>query len=64
VGSPEVAQWTTNLAGQQWICDFAVIAKANVVSQIVTCSRDRSIDIQALVTKRLKKIEELLNSTA
>jgi PknH-like extracellular domain len=62
-GSPELAQWTTNLAGQQWICDFAIIAKANVVSQIVTCSPDRSIDIQALVTKRLKKIEELLHST-
>lgn len=63
-GSPDVAQWTTKLAGQQWICDFAVIAKANVVSEIVTCSPDRSIDIQSLVTKRLKKIEELLNSTA
>ncbi len=63
-GSPDVAQWTTKLAGQQWLCDFALIAKANVVSEIVTCSPDRSIDIQSLVTKRLKKIDELLNSTA
>jgi hypothetical protein len=61
---PEVAQWTTNLAGQQWICEFAVIAKANVVSEIVTCSPDRSIDIQAFVTKRLNKINELLKFTA
>jgi PknH-like extracellular domain len=61
---PEVAHWATTLGGQQWICDFAVIAKANVVAQIVTCSPDRSIDIGPLVTKRLKKIQELLNSTA
>lgn len=59
---PEAAQWTTNLAGQQWICDFAVLAKANVISEIVTCSPDRSVDVGALVTKRLKKINELLNS--
>jgi len=26
--SPEVPSWATNLAGQQWICEFAVIAKA------------------------------------
>jgi hypothetical protein len=63
-GSPDVAHWTTNLSGQQWLCDFAVIAKANVVSQIATCSTDHSIDNQALVTKRLKKIDELLNATA
>lgn len=62
--SPNVAQWATNLAGDKWVCDFAVIAKANVVSEIVTCSPDRSIDIQALVAKRLKKIDELLNTTA
>jgi len=59
---PEVAQWMTNLAGQQWVCEFAVLAKANVVAEIVTCSPDRSVDIAALVTKRLKKINELLNS--
>ena len=63
VSSPEVAQWATNLAGQQWICEFAVIAKANVVSEIVTCSPDRSVDIQDLVTKRVEKINQLLNST-
>jgi hypothetical protein len=62
--TPDVAHWTTKLLGDQWICDFSVIAKANVVSQIVTCSTDRSIDNQALVTKRLAKIEELLNSTS
>ncbi|SON62192.1 hypothetical protein MSIMFI_03713 [Mycobacterium simulans] len=62
--SPEVARWTTSLAGQQWICEFAVIAKANVVAEIVTCSADRSVDIQELVAKRLNKIEELLKSTA
>lgn len=61
---PEVAQWMTTLAGQQWTCEFAVIAKANVISEIVTCSPDRSIDIGALVAKRLKKIEELLRSTS
>jgi hypothetical protein len=61
--SPEVAQWATNLTGQQWICDFAVISKANVVSEIVTCSPDRSVDIQGLITKRLDKINKLLNST-
>lgn len=60
----EVARWATNLAGQRWICEFAVVAKANVVSEIVTCSPDRSVDIQALAAKRLKKIEELLKSTS
>ncbi|MHA7652180.1 sensor domain-containing protein [Mycobacterium sp. ML4] len=60
----EVAQWTTNLAGQQWICEFAMIAKANVAAEIVTCSPDRSVDIEALVTKRLRKINELLKSTS
>ncbi len=59
---PEAVQWMTNLAGQKWICEFAVLAKANVVSEIVTCSPDRSVDIGALVTKRLKKINDLLNS--
>ncbi|WP_231995953.1 sensor domain-containing protein [Mycobacterium sp. 852002-51163_SCH5372311] len=62
--SAEVAQWSTKLQGDQWICDFAVIAMANVVSQIVTCSPDHSIDIKPLVAKRIKKIEELINSTA
>lgn len=62
--SPEVAQWATKLAGDQWVCDFAIIAKANVVAQLVTCSLDHSVDIQALVAKRLKKIEELINSRA
>jgi hypothetical protein len=62
--SAEVAQWSTKLQGEQWICDFAVIAMANVVSQIVTCSPDHSVDIQTLVTKRIKKIEELIKSTA
>jgi hypothetical protein len=62
--SAEVAQWSTKLQGEQWICDFAVIAMANVVSQIVTCSPDHSVDIQALVAKRIKKIEELINATA
>jgi hypothetical protein len=33
-----------------------------VISEIVTCSPDRSVDIGALITKRLKKINELLNS--
>jgi hypothetical protein len=32
--SSDVAPWTTTLSGRQWICDFAMIAKANVVSQI------------------------------
>ena len=41
--APEVAQWGTKLAGEQWFCDFAVIAKANVVAQIVTCSPDHSL---------------------
>lgn len=62
--SPQVVQWSTKLEGQQWICDFAVIAMANVVSQIVTCSTDHSVDIQTLIAKRIKKIEELINSTA
>jgi hypothetical protein len=62
-GSPEVVHWMTNLAGHQWICEFGMIAKSNVVSQIVTCSADRSVDIEALITERLKKIEELLNFT-
>ena len=61
---PEVARWLTNLAGQRWVCEFAVIAKANVVSEIVACSPDRAIDLEALVSKRLKKIEELLRSTS
>ncbi|WP_370653190.1 MULTISPECIES: sensor domain-containing protein [Mycobacterium] len=62
--SPEVAQWTTDLSGQRWVCEFAVIAKANVVSQIVGCSPDRTVDVTALVLKRLKKIDELLKSTS
>jgi hypothetical protein len=61
---PEVAQWSTNLAGQQWFCDFAVISKANVIAEIVTCSPNHSVDIQAVVTQRLNKINELLNNTA
>jgi hypothetical protein len=62
-GSVDVAHWTTNLSDSQWICDFAIIAKANVVSQIETCSADRSLEIQPLITKRLKEIEDLLKST-
>ena len=62
-GSPEVVRWTTKLSGNQWICEFTVIAKSNVVSEIVACTADRSIDIEALVTQRLKKIDELLNFT-
>ncbi|QLL10318.1 sensor domain-containing protein [Mycobacterium vicinigordonae] len=62
--TPEVAQWTTNLAGQRWVCEFAVIAKANVISEIVGCSPDRTVDVAALVVKRLKKIDELLKSTS
>jgi hypothetical protein len=61
---PEVARWSTNLGGQQWVCDFAVIAKANVVAQIVTCSTDHSVAIETLVAKRLEKINQLINSTA
>ena len=52
----ETCRWTT-------VLDFAVIAKANVVAHVVTCSPDHSVDIQTLITKRLKKIEELLDST-
>jgi hypothetical protein len=63
VPSPsETAHWMTNLAGQKWICEFAVIAKANVVSETVTCSPDRSIDMETLITTQLKKIDELLKS--
>jgi hypothetical protein len=61
---PDVVHWTTKIVGDQWTCDFSVIAKANVVSQLVTCSPDRSIDNEALVTKRLAKIDELLHSTS
>ncbi|WP_083341719.1 sensor domain-containing protein [Mycobacterium talmoniae] len=62
--APEIAHWSTNLAGEQWICEFSVIAKANVVAEVVTCSPDRSIDNQALAAQRLAKIDELLHSTA
>lgn len=61
---PEIVHWATNLAGQQWVCEFAVIAKANVVSEIVTCSPDRSVDNEALAIKRLEKINQLLRFTA
>lgn len=61
---PEVARWMTNLAGQKWVCEFGVIAKANVISEIVACSPDRSVEIGALITRRLEKINELLASTA
>ncbi|MBA0048651.1 sensor domain-containing protein [Mycobacteroides sp. LB1] len=61
-GSPDMVRWSTNLNGDQWVCEFTVIAKANVISQLVTCSADRSIDNRALSNKRLQKIEELLNS--
>lgn len=63
-GPSEVAHWMTHLPGQKWICEFAMIAKANVVSEIVTCSPDRSPDMETLITKRLKKINELLKSTS
>jgi PknH-like extracellular domain len=62
--SPEVVHWATKLGSEQWFCDFVLIAKANVVSQIVACSTDHSVDIQALVAKRIKKIDELIASTA
>ncbi len=62
--SSDIAHWSTNLSGDRWVCDFSVVALANVVSEIVTCSADRSINNQAIAASRLKKIEELLNSTA
>lgn len=62
--APEVARWSTNLSGDRWICEFSVIALANVISEIVTCSADRSIDNAALTTARLEKISQLLHSTA
>ncbi|GAB3022353.1 sensor domain-containing protein [Mycobacterium bourgelatii] len=62
--APEIVHWMTTLNGQRWICEFAVIAKANVVSEIVTCSPDRSVDINPLATKRLEKINQLLSFTA
>lgn len=61
---PEVARWSTNLSGYRWICEFSVIAVANVISDIVTCSADRSIDIAALTATRLERIRQLLQSTA
>lgn len=61
---PEVARWSTSLSGQRWICEFSVIARANVISQIVTCSTDRSLDNAALTAARIAKIEQLLRSTA
>jgi hypothetical protein len=61
--SPNIAHWPTSLAGDEWICEFSVIALANVISEVVTCSADRSIDNRAIAAGRLKKIEELLNST-
>lgn len=61
---PEIVHWSTNLTGQQWVCEFAVISKANVIAEIVTCSPDRSVDIDALATKRLEKINQLLSFTA
>lgn len=63
-GSPEVVQWSTNLTGHQWVCDFAIISKANVIAEIVTCSADHSVDIQALINKRIRKIDELINYAA
>lgn len=61
-GSPDMVRWSTNLSGYQWICEFTMIAKANVISQVVTCSADRSINNQALSDARLAKIDELLNA--
>jgi hypothetical protein len=61
--SPNITRWSTRLAGEQWICDFSVIALANVISEVATCSTNRSIDNQAIAAGRLKKIEELLHST-
>jgi hypothetical protein len=63
-GVPDVAHWTTKLREDRWICDFSVIAKANAVYHLVTCSPDRSIDNEVLVTNPLAKIEELLHSTS
>jgi PknH-like extracellular domain len=61
--SPNIAHWSNSLAGDEWICEFSVIALANVISEVVTCSTNRSIDNRAVTAGRLKKIEELLNST-
>lgn len=61
--SSNMAQWSTKLSGEQWICEFSVIALANVISEVVTCSTNRSVDNRAIAAGRLKKIEELLNST-
>ncbi|MUM16259.1 sensor domain-containing protein [Mycobacteroides sp. CBMA 271] len=61
-GSPDMVHWSTNLGGDQWICEFTMIAKANVIAQVVTCSADRSLDNRALSEARLKKIDELLNA--
>ncbi|MGH3724252.1 MAG: sensor domain-containing protein [Mycobacterium sp.] len=61
-GSPDMVRWSTNLSADQWICEFTMIAKANVISQVVTCSADRSINNQVLSDARLKKIDELLNA--
>lgn len=62
--SPNVVRWYTEQTAQQWFCEFALIQKANVVSQIVGCSPDRSVGVAELADKRLKKIDELLNSAA
>ncbi|MGA8545836.1 MAG: sensor domain-containing protein [Mycobacterium sp.] len=61
--SPNIAHWSTSLAGDQWICEYSVIALANVISEVATCSANRSIDNGAVAAGRLKKIQELLNST-
>ncbi len=61
--SPNIAHWSTSLAGDQWICEYSVIALANVISEVATCSANRSIDNRAVAAGRLKEIQELLNST-
>jgi hypothetical protein len=61
--SPNIAHWSTRMASEQWICDFSMIALANVIAEVATCSANRSIDNRAIAAGRLKKIEELLNST-
>lgn len=63
-GSEDMVRWTTSKADDRWVCEFATIAKANVISQVVTCSPDRSIDNRALADARLAKIESLLTSVA
>lgn len=58
--SSHIVTWSTSLTDVQWLCDFAVVAEANAMSELVTCSYDHKPNVLALARQRLETIERLM----